>query len=77
MLLISYQSNYSFGQIHKKTSLLNKKTLKNNVNIKTIQKCSAQSLDKPDIIDKFFKTKFGKIIKKIYCFGLDIDEITN
>ena len=72
---VSFQDNLSFKQIQKTGSLLKNKSVKNNVNIKTIQKCSAQYSDKKDIIDKFFETKFGKIIKKIYCFGLDIDEI--
>jgi len=70
---VNTQSNLSFYQINKPGLCL-----KNNSSDKTknlIEVCSADSANKSSIIDKFFQTKLGKFIKKVYCFGIDIDEI--
>ena len=76
-MLVSFQDDLSFRQTQKAGPLLKKNSLKNNTNIKNIQKCSAHYSDKKDIIDKFFETKLGKVLKKIYCFGVDVDELLN
>jgi len=41
----------------------------------TVQRIGSGSAPKKDIIDKFLETKVGKFLKKVYCFGLDIDSL--
>lgn len=60
-MLVSFQDDLSFRQTQKAGPLLKKNSLKNSV---IIQKCSAHYSDKKDVIDKFFETKLGKVLKK-------------
>jgi len=71
MKVIARQNNYCYTNFSGHKPQLNKSV--NQLN--KITRVGAGSASKKTAVDKFFETKVGKFIKKVYCFGLDIDEL--